>query len=66
MLAATLVGGAGPGLLALALGGLAAWYFVLPPRLAFAGLSTSDAVSLALYALSCGFLILLAPRCGAP
>src|SRR3954449_4633686 len=58
--AATLVGGAGPGLLALALGGLGAWYFVLPPRLAFAGLSTSDAVSLALYALSCGFLILLA------
>ena len=60
VLAATLVGGAGPGLLALALGGLAAWYFVLPPRLTFAGLSTSDAVSLALYALSCGFLILLA------
>ena len=60
VLAATLVGGPGPGLLALALGGLAAWYLVLPPRLAFAGLSPSDAVSLALYALSGGLLVLLA------
>src|SRR3712207_7126305 len=52
VLIATLAGGVGPGLLALALGGLAAWYLFLPARGALAGISAADAVSLALYALS--------------
>ena len=66
VLTATLVGGAGPGLQALALGGLAAWYFVLPPRLTSPASRPSDAVSLALYALSSASSSSSRPRCGAP
>jgi len=55
---ATLVGGVGPGMLAIVLGGMSAWVFVLTPSLGFALPTPPEAMSLLLYMLS-GSLILI-------
>ena len=51
-LAATFVGGIGPGLVATGLGGLSIWYLLLEPRMGLDALSAGDAVSLVLFLLS--------------
>jgi signal transduction histidine kinase len=46
---AAFFGGLGPGLLATFLGGIAAWYVLVPPFWSFRGSSTPDAIALASY-----------------
>ena len=53
----TLVGGAGPGVLALFLGGLGAWYFVIPEVHTFGLKTRSDALGVLFYGLVSVFII---------
>jgi two-component sensor histidine kinase len=62
VLAAAVVGGTGPGVLALLLSTLAGAYLLLPLRMGYGRLELSDALSLALYVLASGLILLLAHR----
>jgi PAS domain S-box-containing protein len=57
---ATLLAGARSGFIALIVAGLSAWYLVMEPRLSFAIRDTAQGVSLAIYALSAGVIVLIA------
>ena len=59
VLVAMLVGGRGPGILAAALGGFAAYYFFMPPLYRFAPPTLSDALDLALYGGASALIILI-------
>jgi two-component sensor histidine kinase len=56
---AMLVGGRGAGILATALGGVAAYYFFMSPLHTFAPLTLTEALNLTLYGGSCGLIILI-------
>lgn len=56
---ATHFGGLWPGVLAVALGGVGAWYFLLPPVYSFAFESTAEPVSLLIYLGVAGFQCLV-------
>ena len=60
VLLATLVGGVSAGALALALGGLAAWWASTPPFFTLVPVASADLMGLVLYALSCAIIIALA------
>jgi PAS domain-containing protein len=60
VLTAALVGGTLPGVLALTLGLLSAWYFFVPPAWSLALRSVEDVTSLGLYVLTGLLLILIA------
>lgn len=56
---ATYIGGLGPGLLAVVLGGLGAWYFLLPPAYSFEFEDRDGPVSLLIYLCVAGFQCLV-------
>ncbi|MBV9994091.1 MAG: DUF4118 domain-containing protein [Caulobacteraceae bacterium] len=60
--AAILVGGRRAGALAAVLGGLAAYSFFMPPLYAFVSVTVSDVLNVALYAGSCGLIIVVIDR----
>jgi two-component sensor histidine kinase len=60
VLAAAVVGGTGPGMLALVLSTLAGAYLLLPLRMGYGSLGPSDALSLGLYVLASGLILFLA------
>jgi two-component sensor histidine kinase len=59
---AMMVGGRRAGLFAAGLGGLAAYYFFMPPLYEMTPLTVSEVLNLALYAGSCGLIILIVDR----
>ena len=59
VMVATFIGGRGPGLAAAVLGGLAAWYFLLPPTFSFALPDLGVAAGLVLYFLVAVMMALL-------
>lgn len=60
VLAVALIGGTGPGIVAMLVGGVGAWYLLLGDRAGFGDLSAGEAVSLVLYAFSCLAIVVLA------
>lgn len=60
VLAATLIGGLSSGLVALALGGLSAWWSFLPPAHGFLPIAHDEAVSLLIYCASAVIIIIAA------
>jgi PAS domain S-box-containing protein len=62
VLLATLVGGWLAGVVTLASGLLLVWYLVMPPRFSFAVESSGQALSLALFAVTAGLLVVVAER----
>lgn len=54
---ATYLGGGGPGLLTLVLGGLGVWYFLVPAENSFVLASPSEAIGLVAYLLVGGFIV---------
>ena len=59
VLLAMLVGGPRAGILAAAIGGLAAYYMFMPPVYRFGPLTLSDALDLALYGGACALIIVI-------
>lgn len=62
VLLAAMVGGRWPGLLAAALGGLAAYFFFMPPAHAFVPLTTADLLNLALYGSASALIVWIIDR----
>ena len=62
VLLAMLVGGRGCGILAAALGGLAAYYFFMPPLFEFVSPTLSDTLNLSLYGGASALIILIIDR----